>query len=251
MLRLRLEPPSREAREPSSSAVVLDVLATNESGSVQTLASPLALVARLLEADGATPHARLLLRGGVGGVGGGLAVGVDGRGRLEVAAKLPAGSRGGRLRARIELAAAAPAEVVDASAPRADPAARKRWVPTTAVPALAVVSPVFTFEFGDGAASSTVAATAAEDGGSDTATIVVVPQCSLGHAPVRIFEHVHAVTPGFGSVVWDCALLAERHLDLVAEILNAGSTKESGGGGGGGGGGRGAGGGSEIGRAHV
>jgi hypothetical protein len=240
----------------------LAVLATNESGAVQALRSPLALVARLLEADGATLHSGGLLLCSSGGGGARAAaapqVEADGRGAFAVHVKLPAGHRGPTtFRVRIELSAPAPAALIAASAPRADRQAgssggggggARKFVPSTDVAVLAAASPVLTFALGAEAppalprrvgADTDAGAGAGEDGSGDgsgtgsgdaadedTASMLVVAAAAHQQGPavrIRMLEWPMAVTPGFGSIVWDCALLAQRRLLAPQPLVFAGA----------------------------
>jgi hypothetical protein len=72
---------------------------------------------------------------------------------------------------------------------------------------LAAVSPVLTFALGDAPAAAAATPIAEED----EASLLVVPG-EPGFGAVRVLERPMRVTPGFGSVVWDCALLAQRAL---------------------------------------
>ena len=197
MLRLRFTDPDRQpphrcaAYADGSCSVSFAVAATNESGAPQCLASPLELVARLVDADGVGPllqHATLAKCPPA-------TIGIDGSAAVSLSLRLPSPVRA--LRMRIELSAPAPglARLVPASTPRADRGGGK-WVPTVDVPVASIITPVIEL-VGDANANATT---------EDRSSLLLVhlpPPCGL----VRIFERHAEVTGGFGTIVWDNALV--------------------------------------------
>ncbi len=192
------------ASTDASGALSFELTACNESGSVQTLATPLELAFRLSSSLG-TPlcesDSGLLLRGGG-------SIGVTGVGRIELTVRAAAGARGGGARElRVEVAPVGTAAVVPARVPRAELASRK-WVPSEAVSVATVCTPAFRVEGGGGGGGGGGRAEAAQCTAA-SAALHVLP---LG---VRILERHTFVTSGFGSICWDAALIASRVLAAV------------------------------------
>jgi predicted nicotinamide N-methyase len=196
MLRLRFlsEFPSHT---DTNGAISFSMHATNESGGTQTLFTPLELSFRLCSALDGTP-----LREGDGGLllrGGGF-IGPSGEGSISLSVRCARGGCAGAREVRVEVSPSggAPARVVPASVPRGELAGRK-WVPTQDVDVSVVCTPAFRVGGGGGCGG----------GGGGGAALHVLPN------GLKIFERHTTVISGFGTIVWDAALVAAVALPRV------------------------------------
>ena len=235
MLRLRLTAPLPPPAPAPAGGVLLalELACTNESGSVVRLAEPLPLALRVVDRATLLPvsGARVTATGGGGG-GGGKAgpCAVDAAGRA-VLSVCVTGATNKPFRLRIEVARAA--RLLPLSSSFGGGAAPAPVHQLVSLAVASVCTPVVRGATGAsaGAAGGPIAAGGAvaasgaiAAGGCDGAARVQPDSCEVlafAHCgrELRVLEQQNAVRGGFGSIVWDCALLLAAVLDANAAGL--------------------------------
>lgn len=216
ILRLRvLDPFSRvvECSGGTYSVTFLNLTATNESGSPQALHEPLSLTVSStgpsVSQPGKGPPSSCPLLARTDAV-----IATNGVcSSLTVSLRFPSGLSPAQAQKpfRLILSSSTPALLIPASVPRSERGGGKKWVPTIAnVPVVSIITPVFYF---------TAKELEAEGGSMDTTAssfILCLPSPSpfLAH-DIRLFEQHNAVTPGFGSILWDAAVILAGRLRVL------------------------------------
>lgn len=237
MLRLRFpgHVPANLALEPAGAAAGatcrFELACMNESGATQSLAQPLLINAKILSADGSMMlnDSNLLCKPvGKNAI-------VDGVSELAFAFAVKGAIPIGGHRIRLELSSVdGKAVLIPYSVQNKDKAAGK-WVPTNDISVASVITPVIVLDnrpvgAGCGPTAASNSTSAVGDGrdayslGYEDASMQVLP---FAGQSVRVFERHNAVSPGFGSIVWDCAYVLARVLEQQAATTLLGSSAGS------------------------
>jgi hypothetical protein len=226
MLRLRFLEGFPRAPD-GEGTLFFSVSATNESGSPQTLAAPLELALEVTDTSGLQLSPPLALRVQ------GAALSCAGRASVSVAIKqLGKSAAPCRLfRLRISSAGGKEAQLIPASLPRekAQQQQQGKWRPTLGMSVCTMHTPVICLGEGGELALPEDAWLASPHSAS---LHTLLPVVGVGAGRVSILERHTSVTPGFGNIVWDTAILMAG----LIPSLCCSEEKGSGGGRGGGGG---------------
>jgi hypothetical protein len=237
MIRLRFPagPPPATVVLSSSPAVSFSftVATTNESGSTMLLAAPLPLHVRLVDPDHGSVAPLHDAYGLALKPAAPCAIQPTGSGELLLTLSLRAGAvvpaQGTRFRVEVVPAGAAKLVPPSGGGGSGGSSSSSKWTPSHDIPVAHVVTPVIIVlprpsGAGAGAPSSAAATTPSP---SDDAALQLIP---FADTQVCVFERHMAISPGFGSIVWDCALVLGRVLQHEALLAAAVAPKAGGGG---------------------